>query len=61
MAKSSKKKKTNVYRFYNPETGEHYTIRLSKNAAEKLKNAKIRKYSRKLRKHVDFVLTSKVK
>ncbi|BCX13817.1 MAG: hypothetical protein KatS3mg085_349 [Candidatus Dojkabacteria bacterium] len=60
MAKK-KNKKTNVYRFYNKETGEHYTVRLSKNAFEKLLKNPIKKYSRKLGKHVEFELTKKVK
>ncbi len=60
MAKSSKKNKTNVYRFFSSETGEHYTVRLSKNAVEKLTAQTISKYSRKLRKHLDFKLSKKV-
>mgnify|MGYP001187702683 FL=1 len=61
MAKSSKKKKQNAFRFYNSETGEHYTIRLSKEAYDKLNDKPVKKYSRKLKKHVDFKLTKKVK
>lgn len=58
----SKKKKLNVYRFYSPETGEHYTIRFSKQAYENLKEKKeIHKYSKKLKKHIKFVITNKVK
>jgi len=60
MAKSSKKKKGNVFRFHNSETGEHYTIRLSKEAYEKLADKEIMKFSRKLRKHVPFKITKKV-
>ena len=60
MAKSSKKNKVNVYRFFNSETGEHYTVRLSKNAVEKLTGQIISKYSRKLRKHLEFKLSKKV-
>lgn len=60
MASSSKKNKTNVYRFFSSETGEHYTIRLSKEAVEKLTGKTISKYSRKLRKHLDFKLSKKV-
>ncbi len=60
MAKSGKKKKGNVFRFYNSETGEHYTIRLTKNAFEKLTDKSIMKYSRKLKKHVAFKITKKV-
>lgn len=61
MAKSSKKKKQNVFRFFNDETGEHYTVRLTKNAYDKLNDKPVRKYSSKLRKHVEFKLTKKVK
>ena len=61
MAKSSKKKKQSVFRFYNSETGEHYTIRLSKSAVENLNDKPVMKYSRKLKKHVEFKLTKKVK
>lgn len=61
MAKSTKKKKQNVFRFYNSETGEHYTIRLSKEAVDKLNDQQIMKYSRKERKHLPFKLTKKVK
>lgn len=59
MAKA--KKKSNVFRFIYPETGEHYTIRLSREAFDKLNDQKIMKYSTKLRKHVEFKLTKKVK
>ncbi len=52
----SKKSKLNVYRFYNKETGEHYTIRLSREAYDKLIEQKIMKYSKKLRKHAAFEL-----
>lgn len=52
MAKS--KNKGNVYRIYNAETGEHYTIRLSREAYDKLMDKPIKKFSRKLRRHVDF-------
>jgi hypothetical protein len=61
MAKSSRKKKQNVFRLINSETGEHYTLRLSKEAYEKLNNQPVLKYSRKLNKHVEFQLTKKVK
>lgn len=57
----AKKKKQNAFRFYNSETGEHYTVRLSKNAVEQLGDKPIRKFSKKLKKHVDFKLTKKVK
>lgn len=61
MAKAGKKKKQNVFRFYNSETGEHYTVRLSKEAVEKLSDKEIMKYSRKEKKHLPFKLTKKVK
>lgn len=57
----AKKKKQNVYRFYNAETGEHYTIRLGKEAYEKLADKPIKKFSKKLKKHTDFKITKKVK
>lgn len=57
----AKKKKQNVYRFYNGETGEHYTIRLSKEAYEKLADKPIKKFSKKKNQHVDFKLIKKVK
>lgn len=56
MAKSSKKKKQNVFMFYNAETGEHYVKRLSKIASEKLSDKMISKFSKKLRKHTDFAV-----
>lgn len=58
---ASKKKKQNVYRFYNNETGEHYTIRFGKEAFDKLVDKPIRKFSKKLRKHIEFKLIKKVK
>lgn len=61
MAKSGKKKKQNVFRFWNSQTGEHYTIRLSKEAVETLSDQQIMKYSRKERKHLPFKLIKKVK
>jgi ribosomal protein L33 len=61
MAKSSKKKKQNVFRLYNSETGEHYTLRLSKSAQEKLTDKAVMKFSAKLKKHTEFKLTKKVK
>lgn len=62
MAKSSKKKKLNVFRFHNQETGEHYTIRMSKEAFDKItaSGGTANKYSRKLRKHTEFKITKKV-
>ncbi|GAB4285813.1 MAG: hypothetical protein Kow0081_3740 [Candidatus Dojkabacteria bacterium] len=54
MAK--KKSKRTVYRLVNKETGEHYTVRLSREAYDKLADKKINKYSKKLRKHVAFEL-----
>jgi ribosomal protein L33 len=50
----AKKKLKNAYRFYYQQTGEHYTIRLSKQAFEKMSSAVVKKYSSKLRKHVEF-------
>lgn len=63
MAKSaSKKKKQNVFRFINKDTGEHYTVRLSKAASENLGGEKVvKKFSKVLKRHTDFVLTKKVK
>ena len=61
MAGSSKKKKSNVFRLYNSETGEHYTLKLSKKSSEDLTDKVVKKYSKKLRKHTDFKLTKKVK
>jgi len=61
MANSAKKKKPNVFRFYNSETGEHYTIRLSKNAYDKIGEKPVMKFSKKLRKHAEFKLIKKVK
>ncbi len=61
MAGSSKKKKSNVFRFINAETGEHYTVKLSKKSSEDLTDKVIKKYSKKLRKHTEFKLTKKVK
>ena len=61
MAKSSKKKKQNVFRLLNNDTGEHYTVRLSKEAYEKLNDKPVKKYSKKLQKHTEFKLTKKVK
>jgi hypothetical protein len=62
MAKSSsKKKKQNVFRFINKDTGEHYTIRLSKKSAENLADKGIKKFSKSLKRHVEFTFTKKVK
>lgn len=61
MAKTGKKKKPNVFRFYSSETGEHYTIRLSKDAVEKLNDKEVMKYSKLKRAHIPFKLTKKVK
>lgn len=58
---ASKKSKSNVYRFYSKETGEHYTIRLSREGYDKLADQKIKKYSKKLKKHIEFELIKKVK
>lgn len=52
MAK--KKSKRTVYRLFNKETGEHYTVRLSREAYDKLADKQINKFSKKLRKHVPF-------
>jgi ribosomal protein L33 len=51
---TKKKTKRNVYRFYSQETGEHYTVRLSREAYDKLSAETVKKFSRKLRKHIDF-------
>lgn len=48
------KKKRIAYRLYSKETGEHYTIVLSREAYDKLKDKKLKKYSKKQRKHIDF-------
>jgi ribosomal protein L33 len=58
---SSKKKKANTFRFINSETGEHYTLKLSKKSVEDLTDKVVMKYSKKLRKHTEFKLTKKVK
>ena len=58
---AAKKKKQSAFRFYNSETGEHYTVRLSKNAVDQLGDKVIKKYSKKLKKHADFKLIKKVK
>lgn len=55
MAKKNKKVMT--YRLVHKDTGEHYTVKLSRDAYEKLSEKPIKKYSRKLRKHVEFVVT----
>ncbi len=51
---SKKKSKRTVYRLYNAETGEHYTVRLSREAYDKLADQKVNKYSKKQRKHIPF-------
>ncbi len=58
MATSSKKskKKSAAYRLVNEETGYQYIARLGREAYDKLKDKKIRKYVPKLRKHADFVV-----
>lgn len=53
MATKRKTKRT-VYRLYNAETGEHYTVRLSREAYDKVADKKFNKYSRKMRKHIPF-------
>lgn len=55
------KAKTNVYRLYNKETGEHYTLRMSREAYDKLAEKKVKKYSKKKQKHIEFEITKKVK
>jgi len=51
---SKRKQRRNVFRLLNKETGEHYTIRLSREAYDKLKDKKIKKYDAKQKKHVNF-------
>jgi len=60
MAKKGKKANKLVCRFINKETGEHYTIRISRKAYDKLSSGNIIKYSAKLRKHVVFSITKNV-
>jgi ribosomal protein L33 len=48
------KKKRVAYRLYSKDTGEHYTVRLSREAFDKLKDNVIQKYSKKLKKHIGF-------
>ena len=55
MATKRKTKRT-VYRLHNAETGEHYTVRLSREAYDKMADKKVNKYSRKQRKHIPFDL-----
>lgn len=57
----AKKTKVNVFRLYSKETGEHYTVRLSREAFDKLSSQKVKKFSKKLKKHIDFEITKKVK
>jgi len=57
MSKKGKKTNKLVCRFINKQTGEHYTIRISRKAYEKLSSKSISKYSPKLRKHVMFSIT----
>lgn len=54
MAK--KKSKLGIYRWQHKETGEHYTVRLSRDAYDKLKDTKAKKFSKKQRKHVEYEL-----
>ncbi len=63
MANSKKRKKQSAYRFINKETGEHYTIRLSKKSVEDFTNTKtqIKKFSKALKKHAIFTFSKKVK
>lgn len=59
MAGKSKRK---VYRLRSKETGEHYTVRLSRVAHEGMKTkGGMNKFSRKERKHMWFELTKEVK
>ena len=53
---AKKKSKRTVYRLFNKETGEHYTVRLSREAYEKLADKKVNKYSKKRKKHIPFDL-----
>ncbi len=57
----AKKSNTKVYRLFLEETGEHYTVRLSREAKEKLTGKTLKKFSRKLKKHTDFKLSKEVK
>ncbi|MCA9380829.1 hypothetical protein KC678_01045 [Candidatus Dojkabacteria bacterium] len=49
-----KKSKRIVYRLFSPKTGEHYTLRLTREAYDKLADTKVSKFSKKLRKHIPF-------
>ena len=58
----AKKGKQRNYRLKNKKTGEFYPVKMSRDAHDKLKKAgtKFKKFSKKLRKHVDFELTKEV-
>lgn len=53
---ASRKNKRQTYQLYNAETGDHYTIRLTREAYDNLAGKKIRKYSKKKKAHVEFEL-----
>lgn len=53
---SKRKSKRTVYRLVSKDTGEHYTVRLSREAYDKMADKKVNKFSKKKRKHVPFDL-----
>ncbi len=53
---TKRKQKRIVYRLVRKETGEHYTLRLSREAYDKMAEKEVVKYSKKERKHVPFAL-----
>lgn len=54
-----KKTKRNTYQLYSAEGKDHYTVRLSKEAYDKLADKTLKKFSKKLRKHTDFKLVKR--
>jgi len=52
----ARKKKTIVYQFVNKDTGEHYPIRMSRDTYEGLADKKVKKFSKKLKKHTEFTV-----
>jgi hypothetical protein len=57
MAKSSgSKKKTLAYWLIHKETGHHYVLRLGREAYDKLKDEKIKRYNPVLKGHVEYVI-----
>ena len=53
---SSKKKRSSAYRLKSTASGHHYTIRLSRDAFDKLKEKEIKKHDPNVKAHVKYTI-----